>query len=70
MAKFIIYNKERGKYWVQSGFGYTIDKSRAGRFTESRAKEIVNDANVVKVEEVMLLESAAPAISLDVKLES
>lgn len=45
MPEFLIWSEEHGRWWAPNEWGYSNSIREAGRFTEARAKAIVEGAN-------------------------
>lgn len=43
---FLVWSNEHGGWWIEGGLGYTLDISRAGRFTQAEATSIADNASV------------------------
>ena len=58
---YVIWSFEHDAWWRPGGWGYTRDLAEAGHFTEADADQIIADANVVAVNEVVMLLPTAQA---------
>lgn len=54
MGEFLIWSVEHNSWWRPKEMGYTRELSDAGRYGEGRAREIVEDANIVACHECMI----------------
>jgi hypothetical protein len=43
---YLIYSHEHLAWWVQNGYGYTQDVEEAGRYTQTEAIKIVEQAKL------------------------
>ena len=53
-ALYVIWSVEHQAWWAPMRQGYVRDVLRAGRYSRSEARAIVDDANVVSCEECMI----------------
>lgn len=45
MDEYLIWSEEHGAWWRPGSAGYTTSMAKAGRYTEDKARAIVNSAN-------------------------
>jgi hypothetical protein len=45
MNRYVIWSEEHGAWWAPGEMGYTTSLAQAGRYTRTRAAEIVTKAN-------------------------
>lgn len=51
---YVLWSIEHTAWWRPGRRGYTRDIRAAGRYERLEAREIVRDANIVRVEECMI----------------
>ena len=54
--KFVIYNFERKAWWKQNMMGYTSNQHEAGKFDPDQAAAILDQANIVRREDIAIPE--------------
>lgn len=59
--EWLIWSFEHNAWWAPNELGYTRDVNLAGRYSLVRAKEIVNNANFVALNEAMVPASSVTA---------
>jgi hypothetical protein len=51
---YVIWSFEHDAWWGPARWGYTPDLANAGRYSQHEAAEIVEHANIVKINERMM----------------
>ncbi len=52
--KYLIWSIGHDAWWAPGFTGYTHAKKSAGRYTEDQANQILEDANIFSIQEMMI----------------